>query len=142
MKKFFLLILTIILSLSQIWVFAETPFNDPSAKLPYCDPPWTCSLEKWVDVVKGNIPSLVTDRPFSVYIQDVIKYLLTFVTLVAIIYIMYAWFKIFTSTWNEEGIKKWKNIIIYVLLWIVVIWLAYPLVKWIIDLVNLGQTTT
>ncbi len=92
-----------------------------------------CNLETWIKEVKDNANWIVTDRKFSEYIQDVVRYLLTFVSLVWVIYIIYAWFRILTSAWDEETLKKQKNTVIYVIIWIILMWIAYPIVKFIID---------
>jgi hypothetical protein len=72
------------------------------------------------------------DKPFSEYIQDIIFYILTFVSFIALVYIIYAWFKILLSWGDDEENKKAKWIIKAVIIWILIIWLAYPITVFII----------
>jgi len=138
MKKF---ILFAIFGLSIFSFF----FNYSKASLPiftnnneiiYCKDSDDCSLEKWTQIVKIWINDIEKNRKASVYIQDIVKYLLTFITVIAVIYVIYAWFKILTSAWNEDEVKKSKTTILSVLVWIVIIWLAYWIVRWILLVIN------
>lgn len=95
----------------------------------------SCSLNNWTEAVKTWIHNIQTNNTLSEYIQSIIKYLLTFVTIVAVIYIIYAWFKILTSWWNDEEIKKAKATIISIFSWILLMWLSYAIVKWIISVI-------
>jgi len=109
-----------------------------NANIPYCDPNWNepCWLAEWVNQVKWQIGNMESNRSFSVYAQDIIKYVLWFITLIAVIYIIYAWFNILVWAWDEEKAKKTKSIIIYVIIWMFIIWLAYPIVLFIINILN------
>lgn len=102
--------------------------------------PITCDskdcLQKWVDETKNAVHGLITDKPLSEYASEVILYLLKFVTLVAVIYVIYAGFQILISAGNDENLKKSKNTIIYVAVWIILMWLAYAIVTWIIGLLH------
>jgi type IV secretory pathway VirB2 component (pilin) len=50
------------------------------------------------------------------------------VTLIAVIYVIYAGFQIMTGGGDEEKMKKSRNTIFYVFIGIVIMWLAYALV--------------
>lgn len=137
MKK---IILFTIFSLS-IFSFFHDSFWDldiftDSNEIIYCKNSDDCSLEKWTQIVKNWINDIEKNRQASVYIQDVVKYLLTFITIIAVIYIIYAWFKVLTSAWNDDEVKKSKTTIVSVLIWIVIIWLAYSIVRWILLVIN------
>lgn len=133
------IILALVLSITSLQVSAGI-FDDNTWEIPYC-PSWeNCWYEAWVTQVKDVLTDVEKTKTLSEYIQDVLIYLLTFVTIVAVIYIIYAWFKVLTSNWNEDSLKKSKNTILYVAIWIIIMWLAYPIVKWIIDVLNLGAT--
>ena len=112
-----------------------------SESIPYCDEydsSWNnlCWLDEWVRSIDWEIDALVYDRPLSEYIQDVVTYLLTFITIISVLFIMYAWFNILIWGWDEEKIKKSKNIIIYVLLGIIVMWLAFSIVTFVINAID------
>lgn len=54
-------------------------------------------------------------------ITSIIKYLTWFVSIVTIILIIYAGFMIITSSWDETKVKKWKSIIKYIVIWLIII---------------------
>jgi Na+-driven multidrug efflux pump len=43
---------------------------------------------------------------------------------------------------DEEKMKKTKNIILYVILGVILIWLSFGIVKWVIALVKPGSVTS
>lgn len=106
---------------------------DNPQKIQYCDwTDWTeCSLSWWISQVKGQVIWIETERTFSKYIQDVIAYLIWFLFFIALVYVLYAWFKILVSSWEEEELKKSKSIIAYVIIWIILIFLAYSIVSFV-----------
>jgi PKD repeat protein len=122
------------------------PFFNPwcdTTEIPYCV--WTeCSQEKGVsDVFKALLPSgWVTDKSFSTFAQEIVVYLLGFLTIIAVIYIMYAGFQVMTGWGDEEKTKKAKKIITYVAVWIIIILLSYTFVSWIIHTVLPATSST
>jgi Na+-driven multidrug efflux pump len=90
--------------------------------------------------LKG-IEDVVTDRSLSVYAQDVVKFLLWFVYLVAVAFIVYAWFNLLTGAGDEEKSKKSKGMIIYVVIWILIIFLAWPITQFILNILNSTSTS-
>lgn len=66
-------------------------------------------------------------------IIDLIKSFMQFVTLIAVIYCLWAGFQILTAGGDEEKVKTGRKIIIQVIIGIVVMWLAYAVVAWIMD---------
>ena len=99
--------------------------------------PWqeTC-LNKWVDLVWDEVTGIETERSLSEYIQAVVAYILTFLSVIAVIYIIYAWFRILTWAWDEETLKKQKTTVLHVVIWMLLIWLSYSIVIFIIDVLN------
>lgn len=137
-KIFFLIFLSFYTILAQAsWV--SDIFNDSNPTTPYCQD-WECSLDSWITVMKAWINDIEKDRKASVYIQDIIKYVLTFVTLLWVIYIIYSGFQIMISAWADDKVKKSKSTIFYIFMWIVLIWLAYPIVNFMLKLLNTGTT--
>lgn len=122
-------------------VFSQTNNLFDSADFPYCTGN-DCSFQWWLESIKTHITDIEKEKPLSVYIQDVIVYLISFVTLLAVIYIIYAWFRaIFMSwSWNEEVFKRSMKTILNVATWIIIIWLAYSIVFFIIKLLNASST--
>lgn len=56
---------------------------------------------------------------------------MTFISIIAVLYIIYAGFQILIGAGDEEKMKKAKNIVLYVTLGIILMWLSYSIVKWI-----------
>ena len=100
--------------------------------VPYCDW-WDCWLEKWVEAVQW-VDAVVTDISASVYIQNVVEYILWFLMLMCVLIIIYAWFVLMFWIGDEEKAKKTKLIITYAIIWLVIIYLAWPLTEFILNL--------
>lgn len=60
-----------------------------------------------------------------------INLLTSFLTLIAVIYAIWGWFLILTAAGDEDKVKKWRTVILNAALGLVVIWLAYSIVRWI-----------
>lgn len=99
--------------------------NDPASAQ-------NCSLDKGTQIVSGNINDIEKNRKFSVYIQDVIAYLLIFLGIVGVIYIIYAGFNILTAGGDEDKVKKSKSTILHVFIGLILIFLAFSIVKFVI----------
>ena len=95
-----------------------------------------CSLSGGIDLVGDTLNGIETQRSASEYIQDVVVFLLTFVSLVAVIYIIYSGARILTSGGDEEQLKTSKMRILYVCIGIVVMWLAWPITLLIFNLIG------
>lgn len=91
-------------------------------------------LDEWINEVKGGIEDIEKNKKLSEYVQDIVIYVIWFVTLISVLYIIYAWFVLLIWVGDEEKAKKTKWIISYVIIWIVLIWLAYPLTTFIIGI--------
>lgn len=116
--------------------FFDSFIDSWSPSIRYCAEWAGCGLKEWIDAVKEGITDLETERTASEYIQDIITYLLTFISILSVIYIIYAGFQILTWSWDEEKVKKSKQIIIYVMIGTIVIWLAWPITKFILSVLN------
>lgn len=136
--KKLILVITIILS---TWFSTQASFVDnfwwwawaPTVR--FCES-WECGTQEGIEVIKESLSDIETERSASEYIQDIVQYLLTFIAIIAVIYIMYAWFNIMIWNGDEEKLKKSRQTIVYVLLWIVVIFLAWPITLFILRLLN------
>lgn len=54
-------------------------------------------------------------------IASTIKYLIWFLWITTVILIIFAWFTIITSSWDEAKVKKWKSTIKYIIIWMLLI---------------------
>ena len=86
----------------------------------------------WFDKVDKE---LMWDKSqnLETWIVNLILYLLWFIWLIWIIFAMYSGFKILTAAWDDEKVKNWKKTLLFTLLGIFVILIAYFLVDWIIN---------
>ncbi len=80
----------------------------------------------WLENINENI--VWDNNTVDVTVQSYVQILLWFLYILAIIYWIYWWFLIFTAEEDDEKIKKWKKVIITALLWVVLIFLAWPIV--------------
>jgi hypothetical protein len=91
-----------------------------------------CSLDRGTQIVSGNVNDIEKNRKFSVYIQDIIAYLLTVLGIAGVIYIIYAGFNIVTAGGDEDKVKKSKSTITHVIIGLLLIFLAASIVKFFI----------
>lgn len=140
MKK---LIITLLLCFSffhisstHAWFFDD--FIDDSTPDAYVCDEWECGLDAGIELARNSINDIETDRTLSEYIQDIVIYLLTFISIIAVIYIIYAGFNILIWNGDEEKLKKSKSTIIYVAIGIVLIWLAWPITKFFLNILYIS----
>lgn len=110
-------------------------YTQENTKIKYCNDWDDCSLEKWIESTKG-IKTIITDWLASDYIQKIVVYILWFLKLLAVLLIIYAWFNMLTSVWDEEKAKKSKTIIVFAILWLLIIFLAGPITNFILDILS------
>ena len=122
-----------VLFFSLIQSIYANSFFDDFWKLPFCNNAGECWYRQWLEAIKNSINGMIINKTLSEYVQDVIAYLLSFISIIAVIYIIYAWFRIMIAWWNDDEVKKWKKTIFQVIIWIIVIWLAYSIVTFVIN---------
>ena len=79
---------------------------------------------------------MITGKGVSQAVQDVIKYFLTFLSVIAVIYVMWAGAQMLLFPSSEESSEKTKKIIISVFLGIVIIWFAWWIVSTLFYVLN------
>lgn len=132
--------MTFILSITSIYSvsagFFDDFIRDGAPELRYCQGN-ECGLDQGIEILKdSNIDGIETERALSVYIQDIVEYILGFIALVSVLFIIYAWFQILISSGDEEKVKKAKGIILHALMWLIVIFLAWPIQLFIFNILN------
>lgn len=65
-------------------------------------------------------------------IVDVINWINWFLWIVVVLMIIYAWFNILLSWWDEDKIKKWKSVILYVIIWLLLLTTSYLILTFFI----------
>lgn len=95
-----------------------------------------CWIDSWLTAAKKSIGNELSSKGIAAYAQDIVIYLMGFVSVIAVIYVIYAGAQLMMGAGDEEKMKKARQIIIYVMLWIALMWLAVPIVKWTVDMVT------
>lgn len=113
-------------------------FIDDSRPDAYICADGECWLDAGIELAKQGINDIEKDRTLSEFIQDIVVYLLTFISIIAVIYIIYAGFNILIGNGDEEKLKKSKTTIIYVAIGIVLIWLAWPITNFFLNILNIA----
>ncbi len=75
----------------------------------------------------------MSKKKIEVFVTDTVKYFLSFVSLIAVVYFIYAGFQLMVSGGDEEKAKKTKKIMVYVIAGIILIWSSYYLVAILIN---------
>ncbi len=86
-----------------------------------------CSTWLWVS---SNCTQEITKN--AEIITDVINWVNSFVWIVVVLMILYAWFLVLTSWWDEEKYKKAKKIILYSWIWILILFASYLILTFFI----------
>lgn len=69
---------------------------------------------------------------FAKIVVEIIDWMNSFIWILVILMIIYAWFLTFTSAWDEEKLKKTKSIIIYIIVWLLVLVTNYLILTFFI----------
>ena len=83
----------------------------------------------------------MTGKGISRAVQDLIIYVLSFLSLIAVLYIMYAGAQLLFNPADEESATKTKKIILGVVSGIVIIWFAWWIVSTIFYVLNTKVAT-
>lgn len=124
-----------------------TLFDSEKQKNPYCGD-GECGLEKGIKTVgEAKIQGVITgdattSKTLFEYIQDVVSYLLMFVSVIGVLYIIYSGFTVLTAGGDEEKVKDTKKTITYVAIGMAIMWLAYAIVQFIVKALNASNAAT
>ncbi len=85
---------------------------------------WTDNAQDWgwadlIDIIKRTI-----------------NWLLSMLWLIALVILLYWWFKMVTAAWDETKYKEWFKILKYAAGWLVFIALSFFMVSWIFWLIS------
>ncbi len=86
----------------------------------------------WVNKASTTGQNL-ENRPLSEAVQYYVNFLMTFLYLIAVLYALWGGFLILTAGGEDDKVTKGKTILIQWGLWLLVIWLAGTIVKWILS---------
>ena len=88
----------------------------------------------WIDKVDNSLKAWWND--IVSWIDNIAGYLIWLFYFISVLIWIYGWFIILTSWWEEDKVKKWKNIIIFMVIWLIVVFLASQLVRWVISIMS------
>jgi hypothetical protein len=88
---------------------------------------------KWVNLIDTNTQQ---KDAFVNVVKWAVNWVLGILALIALLVIMYWWFEMVTSAWNEDSYNKWFTILKYAAIGLVLIWVAWFIVSLIFWLVN------
>lgn len=138
MKKIVLILLSSIILIFSFWISVDafSIFWGQKSEIPYCQ--WNdCWLEQGIDLIKNSwIDWLYTEWTASEWIQRILIYILSFLRLIMILVIIYAWFNMLTAWWDEDKFNKSKTILQYSIIWLVIVFLAWPITNFIINMLT------
>lgn len=87
----------------------------------------------WIIEVSNSNCVIKENLSWSVKVlADVINWANSFIWIIVIILIIYAWVQVIFSLWNEDALKKAKNIILYIILWIILLFINYLILTFFI----------
>ncbi len=92
-SKILFLVLFALLSVNSVLASSYISVGNGRPDIPYCQN-GDCGIQEGVDAVREGIHDIEKDRSTSEYIQSIIVYLLGFISLIAVIYIIYSGFQI------------------------------------------------
>lgn len=88
----------------------------------------------WVERVTDNLRLGWDDLVWT--IDNILGYIIGLFYFIAVIFGIYAGFLILTSGWDEERVKKWKKMFLYVLAWLILILLASQIIGFVISVLT------
>ena len=131
MKKFYYWITYFVLGIAtlSLWLLPSASFADGED----CNQFWgNCNVDKIKTIWTEEWPS----SSLLDTVSRTINWILWILATIALIIVIYAWFKMLTSWWDSKwydaGLKTLKN----AALWLVIIWLAWSIVSAIIWFIN------
>jgi len=81
---------------------------------------WICNVDEGI---RWSNENKLTDS-----IVHIVLYILTFTAFLSVLFTIKWWFQILTAASDDEKVKNWKKTVIYSLLWLFVIMVAYTIV--------------
>jgi hypothetical protein len=102
------------------------------AEIPFCQN-GECTLENGSLVAETAVGDLLTRESITDFVTRIVLYFMSFVSIIAVVYVIYAGFQLMISGGDEEKAKKTRKIITYVIAGIIIMWVAYWIVRVIID---------
>lgn len=106
-------------------------FEKTKQEIPYCQDGQNCSLKSGSDIVATGVHDLVTNESASQYVQRIAGNVVMVLSIVGVLFIVYAGFMYLTAGGDDEQTKKAKDIIKGVVIGYIIIFLAWSIVAFI-----------
>lgn len=90
----------------------------------------------WTDKISDTLKPNDWNNDLVQTADNLLGYIIGLFYFIAVAFWIYWGFTILVSGWDEDKVKKWKNIIIYVVIWLIVIFLASQLINWVINVIG------
>ena len=74
-------------------------------------------------------------------IAVIVGNLLLFLGLIGVIYALWGGFLILTAAWNDDQVKKGRQVIVHAIIGIVVIFLSYSIINWVLTKLTVADQT-
>jgi len=88
------------------------------------------------DKISDDLQNGWGDADFVDIAQNILVYLVWLLYFIAVVFWLFAWFKILTAAWDEEKVKEGKSTMINVIIGLVVIFLSSVVINWVIETIN------
>jgi len=88
----------------------------------------------WIDKISPNLKSGWSDLVLTT--NNILWYIIGLLYFISVIIWILWWFKILVSWWDEEKVKKWKNYILYMIYWLIIIFLVSQFITWVISIMS------
>ena len=92
----------------------------------------------WIDKITNNL-KFWWDNLIQTS-DNMLWYLIWLFYFIAVVIWIYWGFQILVSWWDDEKVKKWKNYVIYMIIWLIIVFLASQIVHWVIKIMNKTST--
>jgi len=97
---------------------------------------WTlnpaCHNSFWFNFISWSCLQDARISWFSSLVATIINWVNSFIWIIMLIMIMYAWSLVLLSAWDEEKLKKAKSIILYVIIWVTILVFNYLILTFFI----------
>lgn len=90
-----------------------------------------------IDFGEGKLNTEIkgANQTADVAVQQIVANITTFLYIIAVLLALWGGFQILTASGDEEKVKKGKNVLIQALIGLVVIFLAYSIISWLLNLI-------
>ncbi len=86
----------------------------------------------WEDKVNTGLKG--SENSLEQTVQNLVSNFMIFLSIIAVLYLLWWGMNILTAAWDDEKVKKWKTVIIHAVIWLFVIFIANSVIIWVLGL--------